>query len=154
MFYTSIDDWALWKVPIDGGEPSRVTRSFARGTALSPDGKWIAFLSRESQPGSPFRIAVIPFAGGPPIKTFDFPSGFSHGLQLRWAPDGKALTYTGERGGVTNIWSQAIAGGQPEQLTDFKSDEIFDFGWSSDGRQLICTRGLWATDVFMIKSIE
>ncbi len=154
VIYTSVDNWTLWKVPIDGGEPVRVTHTYARGAAISPDGNWIAYLSREPQPGSPYRIVVIPFAGGPPIRTFDFPQGASHGVQLRWTPDGQAVAYTVERDGVSNIWRQPIAGGQPVQLTDFKSDEIFDFGWSRDGSQLVCTRGLWATDVFMIKSIE
>ncbi|MGH9841377.1 MAG: hypothetical protein ACREEM_21695 [Blastocatellia bacterium] len=154
--YTSVDDWSLRKVSIDGGEPVRVTQGQSRGAAISHDGSWIAYSSREPQPGGVhrYRIVVIPFAGGPPPRTFDFPPCDSHELLLRWTPDSQAVAYIIERGGVSNIWRQPIAGGPPTPLTDFKSEQIFDFGWSRDGTQMICTRGLWAKDAFLVKSIK
>jgi Tol biopolymer transport system component len=156
VVYTSVDDWTLWKVSVDGGEPVRLTRGQSRAPSVSPDGQWIAYLSREPQTGGihRYRIVLIPFAGGPSVRTFDFPECDSHDLLLRWTPDGEAVTYIIERGGVSNVWRQPIAGGQPVPLTDFESDQIFDFGFSSDGAQLVCTRGLWASDVFLIKSIK
>ena len=50
------------------------------------------------------------------------------------------------RGGVSNIWLQPLAGGEPKQLTNFKSDLIFSFDWSRD-RQLACSRGIVTSDV-------
>ena len=97
---------------------------------------------------------MIPFAGGQAYKTFDFPPCDSHEPALRWTPDGQAVTYIIERGDVSNIWRQPIAGGPPRPLTDFKSEQIFDFGWSHDGTQMICTRGFWGADVLLIKSIN
>ena len=42
------------------------------------------------------------------------------------------------RGGVSNIWAQPIDGSAPKQLTHFKTDRIFSFDWSGDGKQLAC----------------
>jgi Tol biopolymer transport system component/DNA-binding winged helix-turn-helix (wHTH) protein len=157
VIYTSLADWSLWKLPIEGGAPVRIpTQGQARGAAVSRDGQWLAYLTREPQPGGihRYRIVVMPFAGGPPLRTFDFPPCDSHELLLRWTPDSQALTYIIERSGVSNIWAQPMAGGAPVPLTDFKAEQIFDFGWSHDGTQLICTRGLWAKDVFLLKSLK
>ena len=81
------------------------------------------------------RLAVIPFEGGQPAKTFDLPPTFHRG-GLRWTPDGHAIAYTARRDGASNIWAQPLDGGAPKQLTSFKSDEIFRFDWSRDGKQL------------------
>ena len=55
---------------------------------------------------------------------------------VRWLPDGSAFGYISTRGGVSNIWLQPVEGGEPKQLTDFKSDVIFSFDWSRDGKQI------------------
>ena len=72
--------------------------------------------------------------------------------QIRWAPEGKALDYLLTRGGATNIWRQALACGPPKQLTDFKSDLIFAFDWSPDGKQLALARGSMSSDVILISN--
>jgi Tol biopolymer transport system component len=73
---------------------------------------------------------------------------------MRWAPDGKALDYILTRGGASNIWRQALAGGPPKQITNFQSDLIFDFAWSRDGKQLALARGSTSSDVILISSFQ
>jgi len=53
--------------------------------------------------------------------------------RLRFTPDGKSLAYIVTERGVSNLWEVPLTGGEPKQITDFKSDLIFDFGWSRDG---------------------
>ena len=53
--------------------------------------------------------------------------------------------------GVSNIWSRAVEGGAPKQLTKFPADQIFSFDWSRDGKTLACSRGVATTDVVLIK---
>jgi len=60
------------------------------------------------------------------------------------------LTYVDTRGGISNIWSQPLEGGPPKQVTDFKSEEIFSFARSRDGRQLALARGVETGDVVLI----
>lgn len=138
---------ALWKVSIDGGEPVQLTDKMAAFPAVSPDGKWIACSYWEGQLNTPQVVALIPFTGGPPAKTFNITPGI-----IRWSADGRALTFVENRGGAYNIWSQPVAGGEPKQLTDFKGDLIFDFDWSRDGRDLTCVRGIVSTDVVLLKT--
>ncbi len=137
----------LWKVSIDGGEPVQLTDKITTFPVVSPDGKWIACNYWEGQINTPQLVALIPFTGGPPAKTFNIAPGI-----IRWSADGRALTYVDYRGGSYNIWSQPVAGGEPKQLTNFKGDLIFDFDWSRDGRDLACARGIVSTDVVLLKS--
>ena len=105
------------------------------------------------------KIGMIAPNGGAPIKTFDIPlfsgtlSGGFFGQTIRWMSDGRALTYIVTRNGVSNIWSQPIDGGPPKQLTDFKSDMIFSYAWSRDGKKLALARGTKTSDVVLISDL-
>jgi tricorn protease len=80
---------------------------------------------------------------------FDIAGSF--GRPIRWTADGRSLTYVDSQGGVSNIWIQSLAGGQPKQLTDFKDQQIYGFAWSNDGKQLAISRGVMNNDVVLIK---
>jgi Tol biopolymer transport system component len=139
----------LWKVPMEGGTPVRLADSVSHYAAISPDGKLIAYFSGG---GPQAKIAVMPFEGGPPIKTFDHPP-MALLPGLRWTHDGRALTYSRIIGGVSNIWSQPIDGGPPKQLTDFKAEGISKFDWSRDGRLLV-SRGVTNRDVVLVSGFK
>jgi Tol biopolymer transport system component len=138
----------LWKVPIDGGQPVQLTNVTSWPPSVSPDGKYIACGYWDEQLNSQLVVAIIPMEGGQPIKSFNIPIGL-----VRWAADSSGLMFIDNRGGVSNIWLQPLAGGAPKQLTDFKSDLIFSFDWSRD-RQLACSRGIVTSDVFIISNLE
>ena len=53
----------------------------------------------------------------------------------RWSPDGRALAFTSNRSGKTNLYMLRIAGGESEQLTDVKSG-VGNFAWSPDGTRI------------------
>ncbi|HEX8880688.1 MAG TPA: hypothetical protein VF749_11695, partial [Candidatus Acidoferrum sp.] len=72
------------------------------------------------------------------------------GTRLRFTPDGKSLAYIVSERGVSNLWAMPLAGGKPKQLTDFKSDVIFDFAWSRDGKLLALSRGQVSRDVVLL----
>jgi hypothetical protein len=116
---------------------------------VSPDGKLIAIRYMNDPASRKFGMALIPFEGGEPVKLFDISAFF-----VRWSHDGHALQYVNNRGGSSNIWSQPIDGGPPRQLTDFKSDKLFAFAWSTDGKQLAVSRGVAAEDVVLINNFR
>ena len=64
------------------------------------------------------------------------------------------MLYIDTRGGVSNIWMQPLDGGPPRQVTDFKSDRIFGFEWSRDGKQLALARGTESSDVVLISGFR
>ncbi|MCA1814990.1 MAG: hypothetical protein LC746_01030, partial [Acidobacteria bacterium] len=141
---------SIWKVSIDGGEPSRLTDKYTGRPSVSPDGKLVACFYRDAA-SSPFRLAIIPFGGGDPVKIFDTPVPVPWFLAPRWTPDGRSILYVDDRGGgAANVWSQPVAGGQPAQLTNFTSDYIYAFDLSRDGRQLALARGSVSGDVVVM----
>ena len=71
-----------------------------------------------------------------------------------WTADGGAMMYVDTQTGVSNIWTQPIAGGPPEELTNFKSGFIFNFATSRDSKTLACARGSLTNDVVLIQDIK
>ena len=49
---------------------------------------------------------------------------------------------------------QPLAGGAPRRLTDFKTDRIFRYAWSRDGKHLACSRGVETNDVVLISDLR
>ena len=105
-------------------------------------------------PNTPLKIAILPIEGGAPLKVFDTPPVERPPAIIRWAPDGAAVTYVGRRNSVSNIWAQPLDGGQPKQLTNFTTGQIFNFDWSSDGKRLACARGDEIRDVVLISDFR
>ena len=141
----------LWRVPIEGGPPERVTEGFAVRPAVSPDGKWLAYWHNDGQPGAPWRLALFSLESGKQVETFNLsPTVIVNWDKiLRWTADSKNLTYTDNLGGVENLWGQNIDGGPPKQLTNFSDNYIFSFDWARDGN-LIVSRGVRTSDVVLM----
>jgi Tol biopolymer transport system component len=158
VIYSAIDGPkpTLWKVSIDGGTPVRLIDHTAATSAVSPDGRSIAFSYPESLDpfAPPNRIAVIPFAGGPIEKVFEVPAIGTVLSVTQWSHDGKSILYSVTSSNVTNIWSQPIDGGPAKQVTDFKDLLMTGFAWSQDGKQLACTRGSLLRDAILVTDLK
>lgn len=141
----------LWKVPIDGGEPVRLTDKPSSWPVISPDGKLIACSYFDEQLSPGWGLAVIPFEGGPPLKTFELPPTATLWNSLRWAPDGDGLDYRDNRRG---IWRQPLMGAAPTKVAAFETERIHNFAWSSDGKQLALTRGTTVDDIILIRDFK
>jgi serine/threonine protein kinase/Tol biopolymer transport system component len=150
VYRTIFNRPTVWKVPAGGGEPVQLTDKISRLPTISPDGKLVAYLFRPDD-NAPWRIAAAPVEGGEPLKTFDVPGATTY---LRWTPDGRALAFIDTRNGVSNIFAQPLDGGAPKQLTDFKTDSIFSFAFSRDGRQIALSRGTVNSDVVLISNFK
>ena len=159
VIYTSYDGAkpTLWRVSIDGGQAVQVTDHVATTSAVSPDGRSIAFTYPESTDprAAPNRIAVIPFEGGAPVKTLVLPLGGTILSAIHWwSNDSKSIFYTATANNVTNIWSAPLDGGPPKQVTQFKDMLITGFAWSHDGKQLACTRGALMRDAILVTDLK
>jgi len=151
VVYTSrrTQDWRLWKVPVDGGQPEQLTDQRSRNALVSPDGKFI-FCEYDSGENSRWKKAVIAFEGGALVKFLDIP-GFAN--VYRWSKDSRSITYLESQGGVVNLWSFPLDGTPSKQLTNFKTEETFDFDWSPDG-SLVLARGPVTSDVVLISNFR
>ena len=52
--------------------------------------------------------------------------------------------------GVSNVWRQALTGGKPKPLTDFKENKILFFDWSRTGQKLVLVRGSDTRDLILV----
>jgi eukaryotic-like serine/threonine-protein kinase len=147
----------VWKVPMEGGNPVRLSDVEADHPIISPDGKAIAYSYEDPSANPPRGVAIMAFEGGPPTKHFDIFSStgtWLMGTWFRWGTDGRSLLYTKNEGGVDNIWSQPIAGGTPKQITHFNSELISHFDLSRDGKRLVMSRGTEKQDVVLIRDLK
>lgn len=144
----------LWRVSIEGGDPVQLTDYESITPRYSPDGSLISCELPGDERLIKGRLVLIKATGGAPLKTFDLVDYTSPNSNVRWTPDGRALVTVVTRKGVSNLWEQPISGGEPGQLTDFKSDIIYNYTFSQDGRRLIISRGHYGVDVLMIEEFR
>ncbi len=141
----------LWKIPAEGGTPVRLTGDVSIRPAVSPDGKMVAHLHLDAQ-SQRMKLAVVPMEGASQVKMFATSIPEPH--IVNWSPDGRMVTYVDTHDGVSNIWGQPLDGSPSKPLTHFKSDNIFRFAWSPDGKKLACERGFYINDVVLISNFS
>ncbi len=105
---------------------------------VSPDGKRVAYLVRESvmeSDKSEYRTQVwLSTADGKDSFPLTFAEQSSR--SPRWSPDGEWIAFLSKRGDKkVNVWLLRARGGEAKRLTDLKSD-VSEFAWSPDGRQI------------------
>ena len=150
---TSFDKPMVSKVPIDGGDSVRLSEKFLGHPSISADGKLVACTYiDEQQPQSPPKIAIVSLERGEIVKILDRPPDSYP--PYGWTADGSAVMYIRTRDGISNIYSRPLDGRPPKQVTDFNSDQIFQFAWSRDGKNLLCARGVETSDVVLISNFR
>jgi serine/threonine protein kinase/roadblock/LC7 domain-containing protein len=144
--------WTIWKVGIDGGAPVQLTNRPSEFPAVSPDGTQISYYYEDEQSNSQPKLAIIPFAGGEPLKTIDLPRSVQP-IAFAWMPDGRSVAFLDNSSGILNVWSQPLEGGAPKQLTNFKSEFVSNFAIARDGK--IASYRFSATrDIVLIKDFR
>ena len=105
---------------------------------ISPDGKWIAYISSEfdlKKDKSVAQLWMIPSQGGEAIA---MTSKESYSVSdPKWSPDNKYLTFlaakTEEK---TQVWALNRKGGDAQQLTKIKQG-VSGFEWAPNGKKLL-----------------
>jgi TolB protein len=124
----------LFRLPVDGSasepEPVNLDPSLRCNNDhdYSPDGKLIA-LSASTATSRGSQIYVASADGSNLRRLVDTVPSYFHG----WSPDGKYLSFVGQREGKFNLFRVPLAGGPEERLT---SNSPYDDGpdYSPDGK--------------------
>ena len=128
----------IYVMDADGGNLQRLTNQPDSDfhPSWSPDGKWIAFLSRRDQVRSKHGIAaeiyVMDAGGGNPQRLTNNPHADYH---PSWSPDGKQIAFASVRDGNTDIYVMDADGGNQQRLTENRKND-FSPSWSPDGKRI------------------
>ena len=115
------DDGGLqtaWVMNADGSKPRKLDeKEFATHTARwSPDGKWIAFLSRAGDDIYQQNLFVTGAEGGEARK-------LTNGFELdaeepHWAPDGKTIYFSAIDRETVEVFAADVAGAKVKKVTE------------------------------------
>lgn len=157
VIFHSSSDRGMWKMHTDGSGQVRLNEKYTYTPSVSFDGTRVAFSfwDDDAKPEQ-LRQAIYDLVNERQTILPSVPKTAvrqDSNVILKWSPDGKSYAYVDDRDGVSNIWRQPIAGGPPEQITNFNDSFIFSFDWASDGR-IAAARGSFAFDVVLIRNFE
>jgi dipeptidyl aminopeptidase/acylaminoacyl peptidase len=119
----------MWIVAAAGGQPRKIAEG--RAPSVSPDGKTLAFLSKEQ-----IWTVALGDASARPVQMFHARGAIGEPM---WSPDGKSLAFTSGRLdhsfiGVYSLERQSIAYMDPSTEMDL------DPTWSPDSKQVVFVR--------------
>lgn len=137
---------SVWVADEKGAQPFATGQSEKSESAVgwSPDGKWLAFISRRAAEGNfdKDQLYIIPSAGGEARRVCAMPNGVS---EAAWSPDSLRLAFTSHDGAEPSsdpivvtpdrharLWTVSLSGGQPEPVTP-AGLTVWEFAWSPDG---------------------
>jgi dipeptidyl aminopeptidase/acylaminoacyl peptidase len=142
----------IWKTPLKGGDPVKLTDIESITPAISRDGKSVAYFITEK--GSPLKLGIISIDGGTPLKTLDLPATTNSDAGLAWNKTGNGILFVNRLGTTSNIWTQPLDRAKPTPLTTFKEFQIAKFALNSEGNRLAISRGSRNRDIVLIKNIR
>jgi hypothetical protein len=140
----------LFSIPAAGGTPGQLTNEMSGAPRVSVDGTKILVQVRPTALGAG-KLYLIGVNGGPPEKIFNVSSG-----RYQWAGDGASFLFlNGLVDNAANLWRQPMDPALPPvQLTKWKTDRIYAFCLSRDGRTAAVARGRSVSDVVLIGEVD
>lgn len=142
----------LWAVRVADGARRLVTKGDAVQGSWSPDGGRIAYWSAPGGQRDIFTIRSTP-RGDAPSEPVALTNDSATDWNPVWAPDGKALYFSSDRGGAMNIWRVPVdqdtgeAVGTPEAVSTPATDASL-LSFSSNGQRLAYVNTVFTADLF------
>jgi Tol biopolymer transport system component/imidazolonepropionase-like amidohydrolase len=138
-----------WTVEHTWGPTETVAFEVSEGTwmnvGVSPDGTTIVFDLLGD-------LYTLPLAGGEATR---ITSGPAFDIQPAFSPDGDRIAFVSDRDGLNNIWTVALDGSDPVQVTDEGTRDLNSPQWSADGeyvfvrKHFVFSRSLGAGEIWM-----
>jgi len=153
IYYEDVTTALLMRVSLEGGMPQKVSDLQVQGFFdISPNGATALFPTVSHAEGHKERVLEVSVESGQVSRSITMQK--SHADRIQYSSDGKALEYSVRENGVDNIWRQPLDGSPGKWETEFKSEQIGQFRWSPDGKQLALVRGHTDSDVVLIRDAQ
>ncbi|RYY76678.1 MAG: biopolymer transporter TolR [Gammaproteobacteria bacterium] len=126
------DNWSVYKLPINGGEPQRLTfktPSYLHG--WSPDGRYILYTSERN---GQFEIYRGNSDGSGEELRLTNNDSMDDGSE--YTPDGKHIYFNSNRSGAMRLWRMDADGKNPKQITNDNFNDWFPH-ISPDGKYIL-----------------
>ena len=137
----------LFKIPVDGGTPVRLTEEYALDPIWSPTGRFLVYSGPDV--GTTFRVRAVTAEGA----SYELPnlilSRGSRRLAFLAGEDRLVVM----KGDIShkNFWAVDLGTGRERQLTNFGREFVIgDFDVSPDGRELVFDRARDESDIILI----
>jgi eukaryotic-like serine/threonine-protein kinase len=134
------NDAEIWALPLEGERKPwlvvpRLANSFTAGGRLSPDGRWLAYMSTES--GTP-QVYVVAFRGG----QGKWQVSTNEGSKAKWRRDGKELYFANDNSRVLSAVSVtevngALQFGTAQALVTTPATRQFIYDVAPDGKKVL-----------------
>ncbi len=163
-FSSSANDIAslpdVFRVRAEGGTPLEVSRERYLSefdSAPSPDGSSVALCAKGISFAQWWRnghahideteIWLKPLADSSKARVL-VPADAKHAWPM-WSRDGGTLYFMSDKSGAENLWSLAVSGGEPKQLTHFDHGRVLYPSIGYDGKEIVFERNLsiWKYDI-------
>ena len=130
----------MWGVDAGGGFPRRLTAGMGgvrflgtRIPRISPDGRWLAFLSERTGAAE---IWLWPTDGGPIRQLTRLGNNIN---SVSWAPDSQSVVLDCNRYGAFDIYRVAVPDGKTSRLTCGARYEVYPV-FTPDGKNIVYVR--------------
>jgi Tol biopolymer transport system component len=140
----------LYKIPVEGGEPVRLTEHHAMDPSWSPQGGFIVYSGE--QVGPIVELGAVTADGrSHAMPSIRLPRGAEHTVFFPGTDAAPRLLVRKGDLQSTEFWAIDLATGKERQLTRFGAEyQLGDFDLSPDGREILFNRVREESDVVLI----
>jgi eukaryotic-like serine/threonine-protein kinase len=156
LYFINSDDKKIYRAPLDGsGKEEEVIggpEDYLGGLDISPDDKTlVATVHKTKGRQVSVKIALFEIGSPNPPKLLDARQCSG---EVQFTGDGRILAYPFRENGVDNVWVERLDGSGGHSITQFKSEEIWSFRFSSNAKRLAILRGHNDSDVILIREVQ
>jgi Tol biopolymer transport system component len=107
----------------------------------------------------PAKLAIVSIDSGEIRNVYDVPAetifGGAGGSSLAWTKDGRSVLFVVNKNSTASLWAQPVSApgspaAAPKEIMNFASGFVWAYALSPDGKQILYSRGVPATDVVLI----
>ncbi len=136
----------LWRVPVTGGTPRRLSDRLVFSPQLSPDGRIVACFSPAVEGRRRLVLTLLDADSGEVVKTHETPVSAQLPL-FDWFPDGESLAIAAGDANGSAVYRLDLRSAATERLRDWPQESIFRIAVAPDGKTVLIEKGTMVNEI-------